>query len=67
MSAEAAQCPVMGGQHHRAMTNRDWWPGQLNLSVLRQNSELSNACKEFSSCSNIEKWEITVAMEQDSN
>ena len=32
----------MSGQHHRAMTNRDWWPGQLNLSVLRQNSELSN-------------------------
>ncbi len=23
-------------------TNRDWWPNQLNLSVLRQNSSLSN-------------------------
>ncbi|MBG79755.1 MAG: catalase/peroxidase HPI [Phycisphaerae bacterium] len=46
MSAEAAQCPVMGGQHHRAMTNRDWWPGQLNLSVLRQNSELSNPLRK---------------------
>ncbi len=25
-----------------AMKNSDWWPNQLNLSVLRQNSELSN-------------------------
>lgn len=24
------------------MTNRDWWPNQLNLSILRQNSRLSN-------------------------
>ncbi|HTD37853.1 MAG TPA: catalase/peroxidase HPI [Candidatus Limnocylindrales bacterium] len=24
------------------MTNRDWWPGQLNLKVLTQNSELSD-------------------------
>ena len=23
-------------------TNRDWWPNQLDLSVLRQNSSLSN-------------------------
>ncbi len=23
-------------------TNRDWWPNQLDLSILRQNSELSN-------------------------
>lgn len=36
--------------------NRDWWPNQLNLKVLRQNSELSNPLgkdfnynKEFSS------------------
>ncbi|MCH2134647.1 MAG: catalase/peroxidase HPI [Phycisphaerales bacterium] len=42
MAAEATQCPVAGGKLHRAMTNRDWWPGRLNLGVLRQNSELSN-------------------------
>ena len=23
-------------------TNRDWWPNQLDISVLRQNSSLSN-------------------------
>ncbi len=26
----------------RANSNRDWWPNQLNLSVLRQNGELSD-------------------------
>ena len=25
-----------------AKTNREWWPNQLNLSVLRQNSNLSD-------------------------
>jgi catalase-peroxidase len=42
------QCPVPhgtpSGTHLDAgmMTNRDWWPGQLNLKVLTQNSELSD-------------------------
>jgi catalase-peroxidase len=31
----AGMCPV-------AHTNRDWWPNQLNLAVLHQNSTLSN-------------------------
>lgn len=26
----------------RATSNADWWPNQLNLSILRQNSSLSN-------------------------
>lgn len=26
----------------RATSNSDWWPNQLNLSILRQNSSLSN-------------------------
>lgn len=26
----------------RATSNSDWWPNQLNLTLLRQNSELSN-------------------------
>ena len=25
-----------------ATSNSDWWPNQLNLAILRQNSELSN-------------------------
>ena len=40
----AGKCPVM----HTTRTNRDWWPNQLNLSVLHQNSSLSDPMgKEF--------------------
>ncbi len=42
MSVEASQCPVAGGHTQKVMTNRDWWPGRLNLGVLRQNSTLSD-------------------------
>jgi catalase-peroxidase len=38
----AGKCPVM----HGAKTNRDWWPRQLNLKILRQNSALSNPMGE---------------------
>ncbi|MFM1801027.1 MAG: hypothetical protein RJA81_379 [Planctomycetota bacterium] len=41
------QCPVMGPVNAAAarntaagaMSNSDWWPNQLNLSILRQNSQ----------------------------
>ena len=36
----AGKCPVM---HTRVVpTNRDWWPNQLNIQILHQNSTLSN-------------------------
>ena len=45
MSTES-KCPVMGGHHGNtaagARSNRDWWPDQLNLHVLHQNSPLRN-------------------------
>jgi catalase-peroxidase len=31
---------------HRGSTNRDWWPSQLNLSILHQHSPLSNPMGE---------------------
>ncbi len=37
MSDNASKCPVTGGHHARATTNRDWWPNQLNLRILHQN------------------------------
>ena len=48
--ADPAKCPVMHGnaqltetdQAPKANGNRDWWPNQLDLSVLRQNSERAN-------------------------
>jgi len=46
----AAQCPVIGdvrppmARHTAAgsMSNSDWWPNQLNLSILHQNSQKGN-------------------------
>jgi catalase-peroxidase len=41
--ADISKCPVMG---HTAvvkkMSNQDWWPNQLDLRILRQNSELAD-------------------------
>ncbi len=40
-----SKCPVTGTFHkHTAggRSNRDWWPNQLNLTVLHQHSSLSN-------------------------
>jgi len=40
-----SKCPVAG---KRTMSNQDWWPSQLNLKVLHQNSPLSDPMgKEF--------------------
>jgi len=38
------KCPFMHGAHKRSAgggtSNRDWWPNQLKLNILRQNSSL---------------------------
>ena len=47
---ESSKCPVMGdlmpamARHTAAgaMANRDWWPNQLNLHILHQNSAKGN-------------------------
>lgn len=40
------QCPVMHGgttaNQSRAAANRDWWPNQLSLNILRQHDTKSN-------------------------
>ena len=42
--------PVTGGTHKhmagRGTSNRDWWPNQLRLDILRQHSSLSNPMGE---------------------
>jgi len=47
---EDSKSPVTGSAHkHRAgrgTSNRDWWPNQLNLRILHQNSSLSNPMGE---------------------
>lgn len=50
MKAAVEGCPVMGEAYsttaagHRS--NDDWWPNQLNLEILHQNSALSNPMGE---------------------
>ncbi len=43
---DIGKCPFMGGTHKESAgggtTNRDWWPNQLKLNILRQNSEKSD-------------------------
>lgn len=46
-----SRCPVTGAvsRHHSAAggtKNRDWWPNQLKLNILRQNSSLTNPMGE---------------------
>lgn len=41
--ADEKKCPIMHGRTHVGMrSNTDWWPNQLNLRILRQNSPQSN-------------------------
>jgi catalase-peroxidase len=45
-----SQCPVTGGSRERramaALSNRDWWPNQLNLRILNKNSPLTDPMGE---------------------
>ncbi|UCF37004.1 MAG: catalase/peroxidase HPI [Acidobacteriota bacterium] len=47
---QSSKCPFTGAnQKHtagRGTSNRDWWPNQLNLSILHQHSSLSNPMGE---------------------
>jgi catalase-peroxidase len=44
MMDDTTNCPFTAGT--RTLTNRDWWPNQLNIQVLHQNSALSNPMGE---------------------
>ncbi|OSZ79692.1 catalase/peroxidase HPI [Chitinophagaceae bacterium IBVUCB2] len=48
--ADISQCPFHGGALKQAAgsgpRNRDWWPNQLKLNILRQHSSLSNPMGE---------------------
>ena len=45
MSNES-KCPVMGHSHAGTIANQQWWPNQLNLKILHQNSPSSNPMGE---------------------
>ncbi|WP_439133967.1 catalase/peroxidase HPI [Pseudomaricurvus sp.] len=49
-SQTGGKCPVMHGSRtqmdDRGTANQDWWPNQLNLKILHQNSALCNPMEE---------------------
>ena len=58
-----AKCPFHGGSLKQAAgggtRNRDWWPNQLRLSILRQFSALSNPMdKSFNYASEFKKLDL---------
>jgi len=63
---DISKCPVMGQPADRnrhtaagAMSNRDWWPEQLNLKILHQNSPKGNPLGEhFNYAEEFEKLDL---------
>ena len=54
-SQGTGRCPVI----HGGRTNRDWWPDQLNLGILRQNSSLSDPMgKDFNYAEAFKKLDL---------
>ena len=50
VNESSRKCPFMGGALNytagSGTNNRDWWPNQLNLSILRQHSSLADPMDE---------------------
>ncbi len=50
VNESTAKCPFLGGEKHHVAgggpTNREWWPNQLNLNILRQHTPQSNPMGE---------------------
>ncbi|WP_018128094.1 catalase/peroxidase HPI [Balneola vulgaris] len=65
----ASKCPFSGGALRQSAgggtKNRDWWPNQLNLNILRQHSSLSNPMDEdFNYAEEFQKLDLA-AVKQD--
>jgi len=49
-SGDISKCPFMGGNQKESAgsgtSNRDWWPNELKLNILRQNGTKSNPMGE---------------------
>ncbi len=59
----AAKCPFSGGALKQTAgggtRNRDWWPNQLRLNILRQHSSLSNPMgEEFNYAEEFKKLDL---------
>jgi catalase-peroxidase len=62
---EASKCPFMSGALKKSAgngpNNREWWPNQLKLNILRQNSSLSNPLdRSFDYAKEFKSLDLTV-------
>ncbi len=50
VNESSAKCPFLGGENHHVAgggsSNRDWWPNQLKMNILRQHAPQSNPMDE---------------------
>ncbi|WP_407311517.1 catalase/peroxidase HPI [Desulfosporosinus sp. SB140] len=61
---EKSKCPMTGGMKNATAgggtSNRDWWPNQVNLRILHQNSNLSNPmAPEFNYAEEFKQLDLT--------
>ncbi|MBN2738035.1 MAG: catalase/peroxidase HPI [Spirochaetales bacterium] len=62
--SEEKKCPVTGHTSktpaNQGTKNRDWWPKQLNISILHQHSQLSNPMdRDFNYAEEFKKLDFT--------
>ena len=62
---ENSKCPVIGSRDKhmvdKGTSNQDWWPKQLNLKILHQNSSMSNPMGEaFNYAEEFKKLDLKV-------
>ncbi|NIQ90457.1 MAG: catalase-peroxidase, partial [Gammaproteobacteria bacterium] len=56
---EDSKRPVTGSTAGGGTSNRDWWPNQLNLKILHQNSHMSNPMgEEFNYAEEFKKLDL---------
>ena len=66
-----SKCPALGGLHKQTavgtISNQHWWPNQLNLTILRQNSPMSDPMgKDFNYAEEFETLDLD-ALKKDIN
>ena len=69
VNTSQAQCPFSSGAMKQSAgngtKNNDWWPNQLKLNILRQNSSLSNPMgKQFNYAAEFKSLDLD-AVKQD--
>jgi len=66
VAAKVGKCPVAHGATNMSMRqNRDWWPNQLNVSMLHQNSPAASPMdKDFNYIEEFKKLDLA-AVKQD--